>query len=158
MCVAAASPTTSVVEPPPSATSEPSRPIRSVVQSRSRTAAVFAASPAGTSCCSTSRAPRATCALIPWIPETCASATSSTGPSPGNEVPQLVDRADLDVDAAGGEQCPVDVAGVRVRDLLVQRLTLAVERVEGVRVLRERAIAAGDALPRDLGLDVEQHA
>ena len=50
-----------------------------------------------------------------------------------DEVAELVDRPGLDVDPGGGEQDPVDVARVGVRDLLVERLPLAVERVERAR-------------------------
>ena len=49
MYVAAANPTTSVVQPPPSPTIVPSRPRRNERQSRSSTATDLAASPGGTS-------------------------------------------------------------------------------------------------------------
>ncbi len=49
-CVAAVKPATSVVEPPPKPTIQPSRPSSSSFQSRSTTAGVFACSPAGTRC------------------------------------------------------------------------------------------------------------
>ena len=37
--------------------------------------------------CDASRAPSASCAAAPWMPATCASATSATGPSPGTSSP-----------------------------------------------------------------------
>ena len=74
-----------------------------------------------------------------------------------HEVPELVDRTSLDVDAGGREQDPVEVARMRVGHLLVERLPLAVERVE--RLLRpgERPRRPGDALPGGARIDVEKN-
>ena len=80
MYVAAANPARSVVQPPPSPTTVPSRPIRSARQSRSRTAIALAASPGGTSCSAMSRSPSASWAVTPWMPATFASETISTAP------------------------------------------------------------------------------
>ena len=99
MCVAAANPTTSVVEPPPSATSEPSRPIRSAVQSRSRTAGGLR------------RLARRHLVLLDVAraerdlrPDAVDPGDVRVGdeldrPVAGNELAELVDRAELDVDA-----------------------------------------------------------
>ena len=109
MYVAAAKPATSVVEPPPSATIPPSRPIPSASQRRPSTALVFAASPAGTSCETTSREPSATWARTPWMPATCSSTTSSTGPVAGHQLLEAVERAELHVYSGSREEDPVDV-------------------------------------------------
>ena len=140
MYVAAAKPATSVVEPPPSATTLPSRPIANRPQRRSSTAGVLAGSPAGTSWRATSRAPRPTWARIPWMPETCGVGDELDGTVPGHEVAELVDRAGLDVDACGREQDAVDVARARVGDLLVEGLPLPVQRVEVVLGPGERPV------------------
>src|SRR5581483_10241967 len=63
--VAAAKPATSVVHPPPKATTVPSRSRRSSLQRRATTAVCFACSPAGSSCVVCSRAPSASCARGP---------------------------------------------------------------------------------------------
>ena len=63
-----------------------------------------------------------------------------------HELSELVDRPELDVHAACREEQPVDVARAGVGDVLVERLAVSVERVEGVLVLRERPVAARDAL------------
>ena len=72
-----------------------------------------------------------------------------------DEVAELVDRAGLDVNARGGEEDPVEVARVGVRNLFVERLTLAVERVERLLRMGERTLRSGDALPGRLRVDVE---
>ena len=59
-----------------------------------------------------------------------------------HEPSEVVDRAELDVHAGRREEQPVDVARPRVGDVLVERLAVSVERVEGVLVLRERPVAA----------------
>ena len=120
-------------------------------------AGVFAGSPAGTSCSSTSRAPSPTCARMPWMPETCASATSSSGPSPATRSPSSSIALGLDVDAGGREQDAVDVAR-RARRPPPRRAAAA---RGGARGTPRRSRASGrsapaDALPRGLGIDVEQ--
>ena len=136
----------------------PSRPILSARHSRSSTAIAFAGSPGGTSWRATSRLPSASCAVTPWIPATFASATTSTGPVPGTSSSEQLERADPDVDARCSEHDAVRVVSVRVRRLLVQRQPLPEERVERLLVERERpAPLPARALPRDTGLDLEQH-
>ena len=92
MYVAAAKPATSVVEPPPSATTLPSRPIANRPQRRSSTAGVLAGSPAGTSWRATSRAPSPTWARIPWMPGDVRVGDELDGTVAGHEVAELVDR------------------------------------------------------------------
>ena len=78
-------------------------------------------------------------------------------PLAGHELLEAVERAELHVHTGSGEEDPVDVRGARVGDRLVDRLTLSVQGVELVLRLRERPVAAGDTLPRGLGLHVDQH-
>ena len=78
-------------------------------------------------------------------------------PVAGHELAELVDRAQLDVDACGCEEDVVHVARVRVGDSLVERLAVAVQRMKLVLRLRERPSTACDTLPGGLRVDVEQH-
>ena len=75
----------------------------------------------------------------------------------GDEVAELVDRAELDMDAGRGEQDPVDVARLRVRHRLIEGLPVAMQRVERLLVLRERPTRSHDPLPGGLRVDIEQH-
>ena len=45
---------------------------------------------------------------MPWMPETCASATSATGAVARDELAEQLERADADVDARGGEHDVVE--------------------------------------------------
>ena len=74
----------------------------------------------------------------------------------GDELAELLERARLDVDAAGGEHGAFEVARAGVCRAVVERLPLLVERPEGRLVLRERPVAAADAAPRFLGVDLDQ--
>ena len=157
MCVAATKPATSVVEPPPSATSPPSRPIRRLVQSRSSTAGVLAASPA-----------RHLVPLDVARPERelCPHAVDAGDVRVGHERERAVARDEvaegvqpvgLDVHARRGEHDAVHVERRGVGDVVVDGLPLAMEGAEGVGVARQRPVGALDPGPRRLGVDVEQH-
>ncbi len=90
------------------------------------------------------------------MPATRASLTISTAPSPGTSSPSLLERADLDVDTARCEDGAIDVAGACVCGVVVERLPLVVERPEGRLILRQRAVAAADATPGLLGVDLDE--
>ena len=78
-------------------------------------------------------------------------------PAARRQLLQEVERADPDVDPGSGEDDAVGVVGARVGRLLVERQPLAIERVEGLLVERERPPARGArALPGDARLDLEQ--
>ena len=66
----------------------------------------------------------------------------------GNELAQLVDRADLDMHTSRGEQRRVDVAGVRVGDRFVERLTVAVQRVERLLIRAQAGVRCRRRAPR----------
>ena len=57
---------------------------------------------------------------------------------------------------AGDEDRGVDVVGARVRGIVVERPPLLVQRPERGRVLRERPVAALDAVPGLLGTDLDE--
>ncbi len=156
MWVAAVNPTTSVVEPPPRATIDPSRPIVRADHSRSRTAGVFAASPAGHLVLRDVPCPESHLRADAVDARDVRVGDELDRAVPGNELPQLVDRAERDVDARGGEQNAVDVVGVGVCDLLVERLPVAVERVELLGRPRQRPLRAGHPLPGHVRVDVEE--
>ena len=75
----------------------------------------------------------------------------------GDELAQPLEGARLDVDAAGGEDGPVDILGARIRGIVVERPPLLVERPERCLVLPERPVAAGDAAPCLLGVDLDEN-
>ncbi len=156
--VAAANAARSVVEPPPSATTVPSRSSVSSDQSRPATASCFAASPGGISCVETSRDPSAFAAAAPCRPSTVASATSATGPSPGTRSPSRSSAPSLMAHTCRGQYDTVGVAArdACVRYLVVDGLPLLVEATERRLVLGERPVAAADALPRGIDVDLDQ--
>ena len=73
-----------------------------------------------------------------------------------HELAKPLECAGLDVNAARGEDGPEEVAGARVRGVVVERPPLLVERPERRLVLRERPVAAGDPAPRLLGFDLDE--
>ena len=77
-------------------------------------------------------------------------------PLAGNELAEPLERAELDVDPARGEHSALDIAGTCICGVVVERLTLLVQRPEGSLVLRQRAVAAADAAPRLLGVDLDE--
>ena len=74
----------------------------------------------------------------------------------GNELAEMLERADLDMDAPGGEHGAFDVPRVRIRSVVVERLTLVVERPESRLVLRQRTVGAADAAPCLFGVDLDE--
>ena len=74
----------------------------------------------------------------------------------GDELAELLERTRLDVDAPGGEHGAFEIARAGVCRAVVERLPLLVERPESRLVLRERPVAAADAAPRFLGVDLDQ--
>ena len=140
--VAATKPATSVVEPPPNPTMVPRRSIGSSPQSRSTTARLFAASPAGT--------------VPAWRPPSGAGGATSTRSSAD-------DRVGLDVVRGGqpnaqrGEQDVVGVSGHGVRGLRVDALARVEERPEVLLVAGERAVGVADALPCRGHVDLQEH-
>ena len=76
---------------------------------------------------------------------------------PGDELAELLERARLDVDAAGGQHDAVDVVGARVGDLVVDRATLLVELPKRRFVLGERPFRPAHPLPGSVDRGIEQH-
>ena len=60
------------------------------------------------------------------------------------------------MDPARGEHGALDVVGTCICGVVVERLPLLVQRPEGSLVLRQRAVAAADAAPRLLGVDLDE--
>ena len=77
-------------------------------------------------------------------------------PVAGHELAEPLERAGLDVDAAGGEDGAVEIGRACVRRLVVERPPLVVERPERRLVLRQRPVAARDSAPRLLDVDLDQ--
>ena len=147
------------MQPPPSPTMVPSRPIRRARQSRSSTAIPLAGSPGGTSWQAMSRSPSASCAVTPWMPATFASATISTAPLPGTSSSSRSIAPIRTSIAAAARTTPSGsyAFGVSVRDLLVDRQPVAIERVERLLVDRKRSLALSSPLPGGRRIDLEQH-
>ena len=75
-----------------------------------------------------------------------------------HQLAEPLERAELVVDAAGGEDHAVDVRRDRIRSATVERPALVVETAERSLVSSERTIARAHALPSVVDVDVEQHA
>jgi hypothetical protein len=78
-------------------------------------------------------------------------------PFAGNELAEPLERAELDVDSARGEDRTVDIVRARIRGVVVERLPLLVQRPEGRLVLSERAVTAADTAPSLLGVDLDEN-
>ena len=94
---------------------------------------------------SASRLPSAVWATGPQIPATWRSATSATLSRPGDELAEPLERARLDVDPRGGEDRVLDALSRARRRPARTAPALVEERAEGLLVLRERPVGAGDA-------------
>ncbi len=66
-------------------------------------------------------------------------------------------RTGLDLDAESGEHNAVEVAGPRVRRLLIEAPTPLVELPELLGILGERPHRLRDAIPRRVDVDLHQH-
>ena len=69
----------------------------------------------------------------------------------GDELRELLERAEGDVDACGGQDDVVQRARDRVGRLAVERQPLLVERAKAALVLRQRPSPAAHALPGGVG-------
>ena len=78
-------------------------------------------------------------------------------PVAGDQRPEELERAQLDVNAAGGQHHAVLLVCPRVGDLVVERLPLGEELAEAVLPLRERTAGAGNPAPRLRDVDLERH-
>ena len=108
--MAAAKPATSVVQPPPSATSVPARSSRSACQSASSDSTVFASSPGGSSCTALARRAERELGVHAVDPGDPRVADELDRPVAGDELAELLEAPGLDMDAAGGENCAVEIA------------------------------------------------
>ena len=73
----------------------------------------------------------------------------------GDELAEPLQRAELHVNAARGQDGAVEIARARIGRVVVERPPLLVQRPERRLVLRQRALAA-DAAPCLLGVDLDQ--
>jgi hypothetical protein len=74
-----------------------------------------------------------------------------------DQVAKVLERADLDVHTACGEDDVVGVGGPRVRRLFVERKALRVKLPERGFDRRKRALRPLRALPRDARIDLDEH-
>ena len=74
----------------------------------------------------------------------------------GHELAEPLQRARFDVHAAGGEHGSVEIGRAGVRGVVVERPPLLEQRPERCFVLGERPVAALDAEPCLLGVDLHQ--
>ena len=99
----------------------------------------------------------ASCAVTPWIPATFASATISTGPSPGTSSSRRSSAPIRTSIPAAASTTPSASRALASRGVLVDREPRAVERVERLLVDRERPPTLARPRPGGRGVDVEQH-
>ena len=118
-------------------------------------ASVFASSPGGSSCVSASLGPRASCAAAPWMPATCGSETSATGPSPGTSSPSRSSAPRSTITPAAARTTSWTSFATTSATSRVELASLLVEPAELGFVLRERAVAVPHALPARVDVDVE---
>ena len=127
-----------------------------VPQSARATRRVFACSPGGQLVARTRARSERELDVHAVDPGDARVADDLDRPLAGNELAEPLERAELDVDAARGEHGAVDVARSRIRGVVVERLPLLVQRPERSLVLRQRPVAAADAAPRLLGVDLDE--
>ena len=77
-------------------------------------------------------------------------------PLAGNELAETLERTGLAVDTARSEDGTIDIPRSCIRGVVVERLPLLVQRPEGRLVLGQRPVAAADAAPGLLGIDLDE--
>ena len=132
-CVAATKPATSVVEPPPKPTIQPSRPIPSSLHRRSTTASVFASSPLGTTWVVAGASSQ--CRAAARLVSSTISAASVGQPDRGADSKRRQ------------EERRRDVFALALRRPVVESRTLVVEPPELLAVPSERTAGFTDARP-----------